>query len=54
MLVNYVNERGQAAHQGFLAHVMNVGIVRKVIIASYWCTLLSQAADGEVVEFVKC
>jgi hypothetical protein len=38
----------------FLGCVMIGDIVWKLTIASHWCTLLSQAADGEVVEYVKC
>jgi hypothetical protein len=45
-----VNNLGLAAHQELLA----LGIVRKLTIASYWCTLLSYAADGHIVEYVNC
>jgi hypothetical protein len=54
VLFNYVNYLGQAAHQGFQGCVMNLGIIRQLTMACYWCTLLSEAADGQVVEYAKC
>jgi hypothetical protein len=38
VLINYVNNLAQAAHQGFIACVMDEGITRRLTTAFYLCT----------------